>query len=71
MNGITAAKPMAAEIPPIPVESATWEPAGELDYWVREKAEWWGRVRGPDGNQVWIKATDLRPAIGGGKAQSG
>jgi hypothetical protein len=32
--------------PPIQVESATWTAAGELDYWVREKAEWWGRVRG-------------------------
>ena len=37
-------------------------PGGELDYWVREKAEWWGRVRGPDGHHVWIKAADLRPA---------
>ena len=48
--------------PPIAVESATWTAAGELDYWVREKAEWWGRVRGPDGHHVWIKAADLRPA---------
>ena len=48
--------------PPIQVESATWTAAGELDYWVREKQEWWGRVRGPDGHHVWIKASDLRPA---------
>jgi hypothetical protein len=48
--------------PPTPVESATWSAAGELDYWVRERAEWWGRVRGPDGHHVWIKAEDLRPA---------
>lgn len=48
--------------PPMPVESAAWEPAGELDYWVREKGEWWGRVRGPDGHHVWIKASDLRPS---------
>ena len=48
--------------PPIQVESATWTVAGELDYWVRERQEWWGRVRGPDGHHVWIKASDLRPA---------
>ena len=23
---------------------------------------WWGRVRGPDGHYVWIKASDLRQA---------
>jgi len=27
--------------PPVEVESATWTAAGELDYWVREKQEWW------------------------------
>lgn len=29
--------------PPIQVESATWTTAGELDYWVRDGSEWWGR----------------------------
>jgi hypothetical protein len=48
--------------PPVPVESATWQAAGELDYWVRERSEWWGRVRGPDGQPVWIRAADLRQA---------
>jgi len=48
--------------PPIQVESATWTVAGELDYWVREQQEWWGRVRGADGHHVWIKASDLRPS---------
>jgi hypothetical protein len=52
--------------PPIQVESATWTPAGELDYWVRDGSEWWGRVRGPDGHHVWIEAVDLRPAKDGG-----
>ena len=46
--------------PPIEVEMATWAAAGTLDYWVRESGEWWGRVRGPDGRQIWIKARDLR-----------
>jgi hypothetical protein len=48
--------------PPIGVESATWAPGGTLDYWVKERREWWGRVRGPNGRQKWVKAADLRPA---------
>jgi hypothetical protein len=52
--------------PPIQVESATWTAAGELDYWVRDGGEWWGRVRGPDGHHVWIRAADLRPAKAAG-----
>jgi hypothetical protein len=48
--------------PPIQVESATWSPGGQLDWWVKERQEWWGRVRGVDGRQRWIKAADLRPA---------
>jgi hypothetical protein len=31
--------------PPIEVESATWSAAGDLDYWVKERQEWLGRVR--------------------------
>ena len=46
--------------PPVPVEAATWHPAGELDYWVKEAGEWWGRVRGPDGHPRWVRASDLR-----------
>ena len=46
--------------PPIEVESATWSTAGQLDWWVKERREWLGRVRGPDGRQRWIKAADLR-----------
>jgi hypothetical protein len=38
--------------PPIAVESAKWSAVGELDYWVMERHEWWGRVRGPDGHPV-------------------
>jgi hypothetical protein len=47
--------------PPIEVESATWSPGGTLDWWVKERLEWFGRVRGEDGRQRWIKAVDLRP----------
>ena len=48
--------------PPIEVAAATWSKAGRLDWWVRERQEWWGRVRGGNGRQRWIKAADLRPA---------
>jgi hypothetical protein len=48
--------------PPIRVETARWSTAGQLDWWVKERQEWWGRVRGADGRQRWIRAVDLRPA---------
>ena len=48
--------------PPIQVETATWSTAGQLDWWVKERQQWWGRVRGADGRQRWIRAVDLRPA---------
>ena len=51
--------------PPIAVQSATLSAAGELDYWVKERHEWWGRVRRPDGHFVWTRASDLRPASDG------
>jgi hypothetical protein len=38
-------------------------PGGTLDWWVKERREWLGRVRGPDGRQKWIKAADLRPRL--------
>ena len=50
--------------PPIQVESATASKAGQLDWWVKERQEWWGRVRGADSRQRWIRAVDLRPASG-------
>jgi hypothetical protein len=27
--------------PPIEVETATWAKAGQLDWWVKERREWW------------------------------
>jgi hypothetical protein len=48
--------------PPIEVESATWSAAGDLDYLVKERQEWWGRVRRQDLHHVWIRAVDLRTA---------
>ena len=48
--------------PPIQVETATWSPGGQLDWWVQERREWLGRIRGRDGRQRWIKASDLRRA---------
>jgi hypothetical protein len=49
---------------PIQVETATWSKPGRLDWWVKERREWWGRVRGADGRQRWVRAVDLRPASG-------
>jgi hypothetical protein len=43
-------------------KTATWSKAGQLDWWVKERQEWWGRVRGAGGRPWWIKAVDLRPA---------
>jgi hypothetical protein len=48
--------------PPVPVETAVWSRAGQLDWWVKEGREWFGRVRGADGRQRWVKAVDLRRA---------
>jgi hypothetical protein len=50
--------------PPIPVDIATWSKAGQLDWWVKERQEWLGRVRGPDRHQHWVRAVDLRPSSG-------
>ena len=52
--------------PPIEVESATWAPGGTVDWWVKERGKWLGRVRGPDGRQRWVKASDLRQSEEGG-----
>jgi hypothetical protein len=50
--------------PPIEVDAATWSHAGQFDWWVKERQEWWGRVPGADGRQRWIRAVRLRPASG-------
>jgi hypothetical protein len=50
--------------PPIKVEIATWSSAGQLDWWVKDRQQWLGRVRGADGKQRWARAVDLRPASG-------
>ena len=47
------------EVQPPIAGSGDLSAAGELDYWVKERFEWWGRVRGPDGQPVWIRAADL------------
>jgi hypothetical protein len=50
--------------PPVEVQAATWSAAGQLDWWVKERQQWLGRVRGPDGRRRWVKASDLRRASG-------
>lgn len=47
--------------PPIPVDMATWSNAGRLDWWVKRTPAVVGQVRGANGRQLWIKASDLRP----------
>jgi hypothetical protein len=51
--------------PPVEVEVATWSAAGTLDWWVKERQQWLGRVRDPDGRQRWVKAADIRPVARG------
>jgi hypothetical protein len=50
--------------PPVQVEAASWSSAGQLDWRVRDRQEWFGRVRGADGRQRWVRAVDLRPGNG-------
>jgi hypothetical protein len=38
--------------PPMEVESATRSTGGTIDWWVKERQEWWDRVRGQDGRQT-------------------
>ena len=57
-------KQIAENDPPIQVHSAAWSKAAQLDWWLKERQEWWGRVRGADGRQRWISAVELRPASG-------
>jgi hypothetical protein len=42
---------------PIQVETATWSKAGQLDWWVKERREWWGRVRGANRTLALIDQT--------------
>jgi hypothetical protein len=48
--------------PPIEVQMASWSHGGQLDWWVKDRQEWFGRVRAVNGRQRWVKAADLRPA---------
>jgi hypothetical protein len=41
--------------PPIEVEMASWSPGGQLDWWVKERREWFGRYA-------------VRTAVNGGSA---
>jgi hypothetical protein len=50
--------------PPVQVEMASWSPGGRLDYWVKERQQWLGEVRGEDRRQRWIRPVDLRPLNG-------
>jgi hypothetical protein len=45
--------------PPIEVETAMLSIAGQLDWWVKDQQEWWGRLRGADNRQRWMRAVDF------------
>ena len=51
--------------PPIEVESATWSLGGTLDWWVRERREWFGRVRSPKKKR--LQAMHERIGLGDGE----
>lgn len=53
---------------PRDVEVAQWRPAGRIEVWVRERGQWYGRVRDADGHVQWHRAGDLRPATSPGTA---
>jgi hypothetical protein len=40
------------------VESVTWAPGGTLDYWVKERREWWAAYGVQNGHQKWVKAAN-------------
>jgi hypothetical protein len=46
---------------PIDVESVTWAPGGTLDYWVKERREWWAAYGVQNGHQKWV---DLSAILG-------
>jgi hypothetical protein len=48
--------------PPIEVESATWSAAGDLDYLLKERQEWWGPGTACRPTSGVIRAVDLRAA---------
>jgi hypothetical protein len=47
--------------PPVEVQVA-WSAAGTLDWWVKERQQWLGRVRGPDGRQRGSKLLIFGPS---------
>ncbi|MGH3463076.1 MAG: hypothetical protein ACRDP9_16580 [Kribbellaceae bacterium] len=48
---------------PQPVVLYGWQPAGELDVWVRDDGQWWGRVRDNEtGLFTWYPPDRLQPA---------
>jgi hypothetical protein len=37
-----------------------WQPGGVIEAWVRQRGEWYGRVRATNGHISWIPAADMR-----------
>lgn len=63
-HGPRSADTVRRVAPAQPIERATWEPAGALDAWVRDRGQWWGRVRDADGRFIWVTAAEVRPLSG-------
>ena len=64
--GLTAQGAAVAGVPSRRCAVRLGHRTNQLDWWLRERQEWWGRIRGADGRQRWIKAVDLRPVSGSG-----
>jgi hypothetical protein len=58
---LVAPRLAAALTQPIDVESVTWAPGGTLDYWVKERREWWAAYGVQNGHQKWV---DLSAILG-------
>jgi hypothetical protein len=59
-HGPRAADAVRRVDPSQPVQRARWL-TGELDVWIRDNGEWYGRFRDSDGAITWVPGTDLRP----------
>ncbi|WP_433169931.1 hypothetical protein [Kribbella sp. CA-247076] len=53
------------------VQAASWEPAGTIDVWIRDRGEWYARVLDETGRVRWHPGQDLRPIEVQGERMAG